>query len=229
MKPTPCARRRSIAAASKPQSASAVAAAARRARAAGRARLPGVREKRGAGAGCVTPPTSTMRVARQRVRMPRRLGERQHRREAGVGAVEHARTIRRASSSRTPRRSAARNAGQPRAIVLRRQRLAGEAQALRAARRRTSARSRRPPRTCRRASRRCRTTARRSRARSSPRASLQRRAACMPQNIVVSSDAPSTIAASTTWPAARAPRLEQRAGDAEARAACRRRRSRRRG
>ena len=103
-------------------------------------------------------------AARGDVRMAARLGERQHRREAGVRAVEDARTIRRAFASRRSRRSAraapARCCGRAVSSPGRRR-----GRAARAARRRTSPRSRRSRRVCRRASRRCRTTARPSRAR----------------------------------------------------------------
>ena len=45
-------------------------------------------DKRGAGAGSVRPSTLDEGAARREVRMQRRFGQRQHRREAGVAAFE---------------------------------------------------------------------------------------------------------------------------------------------
>ena len=93
-----------------------------------------------------------------------------------------------------------------------RQRLALEAGALRAARRRTAARSSRARRACRPSSRTSRRSARRCRAGSCrARRSTSRRGGSA-WIIVISTAAPSTIAASTTWP------LPERARSASAHA-----------
>ncbi len=228
MKPTPCARRRAIAAASKPQSASAARPSAPRS-GAGPRTAPGVREKRGAGAGCSTPPTRRCAPARHRVRMrapprPTSAPARRRHRSASNTRTHSSRVLRREHRGEALRaaRASARDRSAP-AAALRRGRGAG------AARRRTGARWRRRRRTGRRA---CAYVSYHGAPESStfsPRASLHRRAACRPQNIVVSSDAPSTIAASTTWPRPGALRLDAARRRCRTRAACRRRRSRRRG
>ncbi len=53
------------------------------------------------------------RPAGHQVRMARRLGERQHRRDAGVGAVEHRRPLVAGAARRRPRRSGSRSTGHP--------------------------------------------------------------------------------------------------------------------
>ena len=60
-----------------------------------------VREKRGAGAGWVTPSRSTKVLASHQVRVLERLGHRQHRRDAGVGARRRPPSTRPACGSRT--------------------------------------------------------------------------------------------------------------------------------
>ena len=162
-------------------------------------RTSGVRENRGAGAGCGTPSYSMI--------VPRALMCGcsaasvivQHRREARVGAFEQlaplgARLRREQRGEALPQRL-----GQPsRSICAGRSSLV-EPECGAAAPRRTAARASRARCTCRRRSRTCRRTARRCRARSCPsvlvpNAPIARR----PQIIVISIAAPSTIAASTT-------------------------------
>ena len=109
-----------------------------------RRRPAGVRLKRGAGAGCMTPSTSTKVLARAEVRMLRRLGQRQHRREAGVAAFEQLRTIRRASCVLNARRALALSCRPARRDRAGRQRLAGRVPAAAAAARRTCLDRRRP-------------------------------------------------------------------------------------
>ena len=135
-------------------------------------------------------------------------------RDAGVGAVEDARTTRRACASRNTAANCSLSAGPVRGIVAVGERVGDRGRARRGTRRRTGARSRRPPSTRRRRSRRPRRTARRCRAgwcRAGPRSRTRARA----KNGVSISAAPSIIAASIDLPASGALALEQRGDDPE--------------
>ena len=185
-------------------------------------------ENRGAGAAWRRPSAIHDRPARREVRVRRRLAERQHRRHAGVGAVEdRGPLVAGPGRERRPRTAPAARAsvdGRPAPGGV-----AGRGPARRAARRRTAARARRPP-SCRRRRRcRCRRTARRRRAGWRP----ARPPRCpSPVNARGSSASagspPSTIAASTTWPGPRAAPRAARRGCRRPAASSRRRSRRRR-
>ena len=186
-------------------------------RLAGRARAAGSPDSRGRGRrhGCPPADPARSRPARREVGWSARLGEREHRRDARIGPLEHA-----AHSSRLRVANAAANASRCAGHVARSYcspaRL--DPEHARRARPRTAAPARRRRRTGRRRTRTRRRTARHRRGGSRPRSSRQPPAPSIAWTIVSRCAAPSTIAASTTCPrpvvprGTRGPRAPRRRG-----------------
>ena len=199
----PCRAAPAISSGAKPQSARASSVCSPGA-GGGRGDAPGVRLNRGAGAGWTTPPTSVKVPRSRRCGCVRRLAGVEHRGEAGVGALQQrAPLVARSSSSSAAAtrafiaghdaRSSASGTGPPPST--------SSASPVRRSSSARDPRVDRPERDVadRRRSRRPRRTRRRCRGGSCPR-SPHCPAARRPCIIPASRAAPSTIAASTTWP-----------------------------